>query len=70
MHTFNTALILALAAAFAAAGAAWVTSRVVRSVLVGVTVLLSLSSLISVVRDAADNLMLQSDSGSQRLIEP
>ena len=59
MLSFNTSLVLALGAAVAAGVATWVTGRLERSIAVGVAVLLALSSLISVVRDAADNALLE-----------
>ncbi|HYI46595.1 MAG TPA: hypothetical protein VE174_14150 [Actinomycetota bacterium] len=67
MLRFNTSLVLALGAAIAAGLASYLTVRVARSIAVGVAVLLALSSLISVVRDAADNAALRSESPHLRL---
>ena len=63
--SFNTSLILALAAGIAAGVAAFVVDRKVRSIAVGLAVMLALFSLISVVRAAADNAALR--PGSKRV---
>ena len=60
MLSFNTSLILALGAGIAAGLASYLTVRAARSIAVGLAILLALSSLISVVRDAADNALLRS----------
>jgi hypothetical protein len=60
MLSFNTSLVLALLAGVAATLASYVTTRAARSIAVGLAVVLALSSLISVVREAADNAALRS----------